>query len=174
MGDWAGSTIERVGGWDERDLLGRLLLQEHAPGRGDGGRVVTFPLGEASTRASGRGVDFVCEGWRVREGGGECVLSWGLASFNSSLALSESFTNYLLDDEQNYHLQVEALWLVLQVIRGDSPCTSCHRPQKIAASSPTESWESLTACSWDRRPALASTITRCMGAALNTLYSAAR
>ena len=53
MGDWAGSTIERVGGWDERDLLGRLLLQEHAPGRGDGGRVVAFPLGEASTRASG-------------------------------------------------------------------------------------------------------------------------
>ena len=82
MGDWAGSTIERVGGWDERDLLGRLLLQEHAPGRGDGGRVVAFPLGEASTRASGRGVDFVREGWRVREGGGECVLSWGLANFN--------------------------------------------------------------------------------------------
>ena len=70
---------------------------------------VAFPLGEVSTRASGRGVVFVREGWRVCEGGGECVLSWGL---NSSLALSESFTNYLLDDEQNYHLQVEALWLI--------------------------------------------------------------
>ncbi len=58
---------------------------------------MAFPLGEASTRASGRGVDFVREGWRVREGGGECVLSWGLANFNSSLALSESFTYCLLE-----------------------------------------------------------------------------
>ena len=95
-------------------------------------------------------------------------------SIHRWLALSESFTNYLLDDEQNYHLQVEALWLVLQVIRGASPGTSCHRPRAFSASSPTESWKSLTACSRDRRQAVASTITRCMGAALNTSYSAAR
>ena len=96
MGDWAGSTIKRVGGWDERDLEASCCCRCTRPGAGMEDGSVAFPLGEASTRASGRGVDFVCEGWQVREGGGECVLSWGL---NSLLALSESFTNYLLDDE---------------------------------------------------------------------------
>ena len=97
MGDWVGSTIERVGGWDKRNLEASCCCRCTCPGAGMEDGLVAFPLGEASTRASGRGVDFVREGWRVREGGGECVLSWGLANFNSSLALSESFTYCLLE-----------------------------------------------------------------------------